>query len=68
LTSLGTAANQTTIEGKIDTVDTLLDKMAPPIIGTIDDAGTGTETYVFGGVTVTYTVDEDGNRSEVGFS
>lgn len=87
LATLATAASLTTVEGKIDTIDgivdniladtgttldtvvdniyTLLAYIAPPLIGTVDDAGTGTETYVYGGVTVTYTVDEDGNRTNV---
>ena len=35
------------------------------LIGTIANAGEGTETYVYGGVTVTYTVNEDGDRAVV---
>jgi hypothetical protein len=66
--SYATAANQTTIAGKIDTIDTLLDRAAPIIIGTVTGAGTGTEVFVYGGVTATVTVDENGNRSVVAFS
>jgi len=58
----------TTIPATITTIDTLLDRMAPALIGTVTGAGTGTEVFVYGGVTATYTVDEDGNRSEVSFS
>ena len=58
----------TTIPATITTIDTLLDRMAPALIGTVTGAGTGTEVFVYGGVTATYTVDEDGNRSEVAFS
>ena len=50
---------------KIDRTYTLLTYLAPPLIGTIANAGEGTETYVYGGVTVTYTVDESGNRASV---
>lgn len=58
----------TTIPATITTIDTLLDKMAPAVIGTVTGAGTGTEVFVYGGVTVTYTVDANGNRSNVVFS
>ena len=43
----------------------LIRYIAPPLIGTIANAGEGTETYVYGGVTVTYTVNEDGDRAVV---
>ena len=58
----------TTIPATITTIDTLLDKMAPALIGTVTGAGTGTEVFVYGGVTATYTVDASGNRTEVAFS
>lgn len=61
LTALATAAS-------ITTLDTLVDKLAPIIIGTVTGAGTGTEVFVYGGVTATVTVDEDGNRSVVAFT
>lgn len=41
----------------------LLDLMAPFSIGVITGARTGTEVAVYGGVTATYTVDSDGNRT-----
>lgn len=50
------------------TLDTLVDKMAPLLIGTVTGAGTATEEYVYGGVTVTVTADDDGNVSAVVFS
>lgn len=47
--------------------DTLIAKNAAvPVLGTISNAGTATESYTYGGVTVTYAgLDEDGNRSGV---
>ena len=50
------------------TIDALLDKMAPLLIGTVTGAGTGTEVFVYGGVTATVTVDASGNVSSVVFS
>jgi hypothetical protein len=58
LTALASAAN-------LATAYLLIRYMAPPLIGTIANAGEGTETYVYGGVTVTYTVNEDGDRAVV---
>ncbi len=49
-------------------VDALLDKFAPAIIGTLTQAGTNTEIYVYGGVTLTLTSDSSGNRSAVVFT
>jgi len=70
VTALGTGSTLTTLAtaSAVTTIDTLLDKMAPALIGTVTGAGTGTEVFVYGDITVTYTVDEDGNRSEVAFS
>ena len=53
------------IETKIDTIDALLDLVAVPILGDVTGAGTGTEVFVYAGNTVTATVDEDGNRTNV---
>jgi hypothetical protein len=68
--ALGTKldSDSTLITGKADVIDTLLDKLAPRFIGTLSGAGTGTEICVYGGVTVTYTVDGSGNISNVVFS
>jgi hypothetical protein len=60
-TGFATAAN-------LATLDTLVDRMAPLLVGTVTGAGTGTEVYVYGGVTATVTVDEDGNVSDVTFT
>jgi hypothetical protein len=49
----------------VATIDTLLDNMAPVIIGTSSGSPDGTEVFVYGGVTVTSTVDDDGNRATV---
>jgi hypothetical protein len=49
----------------IDPVKPLLDLMAPIIIGSVTGARTGTEVFVYGGVTATVTPDSDGNRSIV---
>lgn len=49
----------------LKTIDTLLDKFAPVIIGTVTGARTGTEVFVYGGVTVTSENDADGNRTAV---
>ena len=49
-------------------LDTLVDRMAPLLIGTVAGAGSGTEVYAYGGVTATVTVDVDGNVSAVVFS
>jgi len=61
LTALATAAN-------LATLDTLVDRLAPLLVGNVTGAGTGTEVYSYGGVTVTVTVDVDGNVSNVVFS
>jgi len=53
---------------EIAALDDLLDKFAPALIGTVTGAGTGTEVFVYGGVTMTVVVDNDGNRSSVVFS
>lgn len=50
------------------TIDALLDKFAPRLIGTLSGAGDGTEICAYGGVTATYTVDSEGNISAVEFS
>jgi hypothetical protein len=47
----------------LDAAAALLDLMAPFSIGVITGARTGTEVAVYGGVTATYTVDSDGNRT-----
>ena len=47
------------------TLLTVLSEMAPVIRGTITGAGTGTEVFTHDGVTVTVTVDAQGNRSAV---
>lgn len=47
------------------TIDDLLDKFAPIIIGSVTGARTGTEVFVYGDVTVTATCDSDGNRTLV---
>lgn len=61
IATLATAAN-------LATLDTLVDKMAPLLIGTVTGAGTATEVYVYDGVTATVTADADGNVSAVVFS
>ena len=61
IATLATAAN-------LATLDTLVDRMAPLLVGTVTGAGTGTEVYAYGGVTATVTVDVDGNVSGVVFS
>ena len=45
-----------------------LSKMAPVLIGTCTGARTGTEVFVYNGVTATYSPDSDGNRSSVNFT
>lgn len=65
LTSAYDAAKTAATQTSVDAIDTLLDSMAPVIIGTVTGAGTGTEVFVHAGVTVTSTVDDDGNRSSV---
>jgi hypothetical protein len=53
------------VQSDLKLTHTLVTYLAPPLIGTIANAGEGTETYVYGGVTVTYTVNEDGDRAVV---
>jgi hypothetical protein len=43
----------------------LLDYMAPIIIGSVTGARTGTEVFIYDGVTATVTADSDGNRTLV---
>lgn len=52
----------------ITTLDALIDRIAPTLIGTLTGAGSGIEVYTYAGVTVTAHIDIDGNRSFVGFS
>jgi hypothetical protein len=59
------SGNNLATAASITTIDTLLDSMAPVIIGTSSGSPDGTEVFVYGGVTVTSTVDDDGNRSSV---
>jgi hypothetical protein len=62
--TLGTLATATNLA----TLDTLIDRLAPLLVGNVTGAGTGTEVYSYGGVTVTVTVDSSGNVSSVVFS
>jgi len=48
--------------------NTVLSKIAPRLVGTLSGAGTGTEICVYSGTTVTYTVDNSGNITNVAFS
>ena len=50
------------------TANTLVKRLMPGMAGTISGAGTGTEVFVYGGVTMTVTVDANGNRSVVAWS
>lgn len=50
------------------TASTLIQRIMPGIAGTVTNAGTGTEVFVYGAVTMTVTVDDDGNRSAVEWS
>ena len=59
--TLATAAN-------LALLDALVDKMAPLLIGVVTGAGTGTEVYSYGGVTVTVYATEDGNVTQVTFA
>jgi len=61
LSGLATATN-------LATLDTLIDRLAPLLVGNVTGAGTGTEVYSYGGITVTVTVDSSGNVSAVVFS
>jgi len=65
-TTAGAGYNETTdsAEAKAD----LLAKLSPRLIGTLSGAGTGTEICIYSGTTVTYTVDDDGNITNVAFS
>lgn len=69
-TNLATIATAvvTTIPATITTIDTLLDKFAPLLIGTVTGAGTASEVFVYGGVTATVVADVDGNRASVTFT
>jgi hypothetical protein len=49
-------------------VDSLLQRMAPMLIGDVSGAGTGTEIYAYGGVTATVTVTSAGTVTSVVFS
>ena len=49
-------------------VDSLLQRIAPMLIGDVSGAGTGTEVYAYGGVTATVTVTSAGNVTSVVFS
>lgn len=49
-------------------VDSLLQRVAPMLIGHVSGAGTGTEVYEYGGVTATVTVTATGNVTSVVFS
>jgi hypothetical protein len=61
------AAAPVTFPGSVASEATL-GKIAPRLIGTLSGAGTGTEICVYGGTTVTYTVDGSGNITNVAFS
>jgi hypothetical protein len=50
------------------TANTLVKRILPAVAGTVTGAGTGTEVFVYGGVTMTVTVDVNGNRSVVAWS
>ena len=50
------------------TANTLIKRIMPAVAGTVSGAGTGTEVFVYGGVTMTVTVDANGNRSVIGWS
>jgi hypothetical protein len=50
------------------TANTLVKRIMPALAGTVTGAGTGTEVFVYGGVTMTVTVDVNGNRSVVAWS
>lgn len=52
----------------ITTIDTLMDRFAPAIIGTASGSRSGVEVFIYNGVTMTSTVDDDGNRTSVVFS
>lgn len=58
----------TTLTTNVGTIDTLLDKFAPLIIGTVSGAGTASEVFVYGGITATVVADASGNRTSVTFS
>ena len=70
VTALGTGSTLTALAmaANLATLDTLLDRIAPLLVGNVTGAGTGTEVYSYGGVTATVTVDVDGNVSNVVFS
>jgi hypothetical protein len=46
-------------------VDSLLQRVAVSAVGNVTGAGTGTEVFTYGGVTMTVTADESGNRTVV---
>lgn len=50
------------------TANTLIKRIMPAVAGTVSGAGTGTEVFLYGGVTMTVTVDANGNRSVIGWS
>jgi hypothetical protein len=50
------------------TANTLVNRIMPALAGTVTGAGTGTEVFIYGGVTMTVTVDVNGNRSVVAWS
>jgi hypothetical protein len=57
----------TQIEDSVD-ASTLLGRIATSTIGTLSGAGSGTEVFVYNGVTLTATVDASGNRSVIAWS
>lgn len=56
--TLATAAN-------LAAAKTLIDRIIVPVAGTTSGAGTGTEIFTYGGITMTSTVNEDGERATV---
>lgn len=70
VTALGTGSTLTALAtaAALTTLDTLVDRMAPLLVGNVTGAGTGREVYSYGGVTATVTVTSAGNVSSVVFS
>jgi len=66
--ALESAAAAANAAAGLDTAAETVAKIAPRLIGTLSGAGKGTEICVYGGTTVTYTVDSSGNITNVVFS
>lgn len=58
-------ADLSAVLNAIGVVDGIVDRIAVAAIGDVSGAGSGTEVFVYGGVTLTATVDQDGNRTVV---